>query len=89
MIEKQETEFRWIKRDRTETLYFFVEVTKGTPSEKIIEVFKASNVPYDSVPDESEIHSDEFSVSTTAPTEGEIESYRKKYIGHYFTKETT
>jgi flagellar biosynthesis/type III secretory pathway M-ring protein FliF/YscJ len=89
MTDKPETEFRWVKQDRTETLYFFVEVVKGTPNEKIIEVLQEAGIPASCTPDESEIHSDELSVSTTLPTASEIESYRKKYIGYDLIEETT
>lgn len=85
---KPETELRWIKRTREESLFYLVEVVKGTPDEKILEVFEASEVAYGTDPDESKIHDDSCVMTDSRATPKEAESYKKGDMGYNFVEET-
>lgn len=88
MSDKPETELRWIKRVREESLFYLVEVVKGTTDEKILKVFEESEVAYGTDPDESKIHRDDCSMTDGSATPKEAESYKKGDIGHNFVDET-
>jgi hypothetical protein len=86
---KPETELRWVKRTREESLFYLVEVVKGTPDKKILEVFEASEVAYETAPDESKVHNDSCEMTDSLATPREAESYKKGDIGYNFVAETT
>lgn len=64
--------FIFVRRVRRYDEYYMVKVKEGVPDiiSKVIE----SGYPFDNAPFDTDIHQDKFEISTTLPTEQEMEA---------------